>query len=229
LRFIDSQKIHRTTTTTTVRQSHPIPPMQSDFQNQLVPIDQGLLERALVHLAGMDTEPQKPPTKMSLMADSEFVEKGSYVMAALDHVRHERQQATVFSQPFVSMHCNELMRELFSGRDDKAEEGKGKVEGEGGGGPKLRPFNIDEWFAIARNEGRLRHDPQNPMTNPELVRFTGTLRVDWLGILVKQECETPGFTKILYNCLVMEQNTIQQLQKRHAAMLPNLQAGGGFF
>ena len=54
------------------------------------------------------------------------------------------------------------------------------------------------------------------------------MAVDWLGILIEQECATPGFTKILHSCLIMEEKIIEQLSRRNKATMPHLQGGGAF-
>jgi len=181
----------------------------------IVQVDAALLTRALARLAGEDQDSMLPPTKMRLMANPEFVEKASYVIAALDHVRYERRTPEVFSQRCIRLHCNECMREIVKPQDD--------IEAAVG----LAPFDIDAWFAAKRGQGTLAYDPSDPLANIDQVHFNGELakEVDWLQVIVNQECETPGFTKTLHNCLQMEEKIIEQLKRRNAAVMPRLASG----
>jgi len=181
--------------------------MDDGTAGAIVQVDADLLTRALARLAGEDEDSMLPPTKTRLMANPEFVEKASYVIAALDHVRYERRTPEVFSQRCIRMHCNECMRDV--------------AKGSGG------EFDIDAWFAAKRGQGTLAYDPKDPLANIEQVRFTGemTKEVDWLQVIIDQECETPGFTKTLHNCLQMEEKIIEQLKRRNAAVMPRLASG----
>jgi len=177
---------------------------------EIVTVDQNLLGKALVRLAGL--EESEPPTKTSLIADPEFVEKASYVIARLEHVQYERQQASVFDPKlrFVKLHCNEVMKGLLP--EDIA-----------------KTFDIDVWFAMKRNMGLLPYDPQNPLTDTRFVQYDGRMTIDWLNVLIEQECETPGFTKVLYNCLTLEENVQNKIHDRRRAVMPQLQGGGQYY
>lgn len=154
-----------------------------------------------------------PPTKINLMANPEFIEVASVVAARLDHVRYERRKAIVFTQMGVLEHCNELLRTVMYG-DNKANW-------------PSPAFHIHEWFSDLRG-GDLSYDPTDPTTDVKKTRFHSTMQIDWIQRLIEQELKTPGFCKVVYNCLELESKIKARLQGHQRETMGSLGSASGF-
>lgn len=157
--------------------------------------------------------PAPPPTKVNLLANPEFIEVASVVAARLDHIRFERKKATVFTQTGVLDHCNEVMNHVMHG-DDKSQW------------PEI-PFDVHEWFHDLRG-GDLDYNPEDPLLDIDLAQFDPTLQVDWIQVLIEQELKTPGFCKVLYNCLELESRIAERLGAHHKRTMGTLGTASGF-
>ena len=183
--------------------------------NQILPVvlTSGMSEEELKRVRAIMHPPPPLPTKMNLMANPEFIEIASVLASKLDHVRHKRRKAVVFTQPGVRAHCNELMRTVMYGPDKSA-------------WPDV-PFQIDEWFSDARG-GDLDYDPTDPQADIRKTRFQAEMQLDWVEVLIKQELETNGFCKVLYNCLTLEERIESRLKEQHRETIGTLGSASGF-
>jgi len=164
----------------------------------MIMLSPGMSDEEVRRALAIVNPPPEPPSKISLMADPDFIEVASILASSLDSVRHRRREARLFVQAGTRDHCNELMRTVIG--DDK--------------------FDVDRWFSGKRG-GDLKYDPRNPLTPIEKVKFTGQMQVDWVKLLLEQEIATPGFCKVLFNCLELE----RRISERMAAS--NSKAMGG--
>ena len=181
--------------------------------NSIVPVilTSGMSDEELQRVRAIMHPPPPLPTKMNLMANSEFIEIASVLASRLDHVRHKRRKAIVFTQPGVRAHCNELMHNVMYGSDKW---------------PEI-PFQIDEWFSDVRG-GDLDYDPTDPQTDIRKTRFQAEMQLDWIEVLIKQELETNGFCKVLYNCLTLEERIENRLKEQHRETMGTLGSASGF-
>lgn len=191
---------------------HQLALRDTESDGPVVPIllSPGISDDELKRIRAILAPPPPPPTKMNLMANPQFIEVASVLASKLEHVQYERQAATVFSQHGVEGHCNELMRTIMYGEDRAAWP--------------AQPFHINRWFAQHRG-GDLRHDPTDPLTDVRLTQFSTEMKFDWIQILIDQEMETPGFCRVLYNCLQLEERIGERLQKRNRSLMGELGSG----
>lgn len=182
--------------------------------NQIIPLvlTSGMSDEELKRVRAIMYPPPPLPTKMNLMANSEFIEIASVLASRLDHVRHKRRRAIVFTQPGVRTHCNELMRTLMHGEKDQW--------------PDV-PFEIDEWFSDTRG-GDLDYDPTDPTADVRKTRFQGEMQLDWVEVLIVKELDTNGFCKVLYNCLTLEERIEHRLKEQHRETMGTLGSASGF-
>lgn len=183
--------------------------------NAIVPVvlTSGMTDEEINRVRAIMFPPPPPPSKVNLMANSEFIEVASVVAARLDHVRYERRKATIFTQRGVLDHCDELMRNVMYGED------KSKW-------PEI-PFHINEWFSDLRG-GDLSYDPTSPTADIQKTQFRQTMQIDWIQKLINQELETPGFCKVLFNCLELEEKIKKRLKGRHQEIMGTLGSASGF-
>lgn len=173
--------------------------------NQIVPVvlTSGMSDEEIKRVRAIMFPPPPLPTKINLMANPEFIEIASVLASKLDHIRYERRKATIFVQRGVRAHCNELMKAIGF------------------------QTNVDEWFSDIRG-GDLDYDPTDPNTDIKKTQFTTEMQRDWIQLLIDKELETPGFCKVLYNCLDLEERIGTRLKSQNRVIMGSLGAASGY-
>jgi hypothetical protein len=141
--------------------------------------------------------PHFDPTPKNLIANKDFIDKASTVAAYLDHIRFERQERTVFTSAYFRSLCNELLADIT-------------------GNPE---FDIDVWFGEYRKD--LKFDPRDPEAALAFSKSMA-MQVDWIKILMNMEMQSPGFIKVLHNCIQMNTETDEKMIQRRKKILPDL-------
>lgn len=143
----------------------------------------------------------RPPTKQSLMIDAEKMKQIGVIAGYLEGIKYNSTEHSTFSEPIVINHFDNVMTTMMKDRDET--------------------FSINEWFADTRGQLPPEWSNYNPnedangdyMPAPE---YKG-LNVDWIGAVINQELDTPGFVSLFYNCIHMQRAMHSELQQSRTA------------
>ena len=139
-----------------------------------------------------------PPTKPSLWKNKTFSKDLVLVVSYLESVQYLRPNDGCFSSPIISNNFDNCMIQDYGGGDDDEET--------------TFTFSVDEWFNDIRGElpDALKDwDPQGHEPMPQI-----NMNVDWFDALTKAELAFPGFVSLFSNCINLEEEVGEQIQKR---------------